>query len=73
MTISTAVRIKLKKLATKVAGIMLCESNFVDFMKTILNFAITLEKENKKHFVTTRIGDIVKDRMCPELLTEISA
>lgn len=54
-------------------GIVVCDSNFVDFVKKVLNFSIAFEKVYNEKIIASRILDILKDMIRSELLTGISS
>lgn len=72
MVISVVERIRLSKLAHEMTEIVRGDSTFVDFHKTILNFASPFEMEYNDKFVTNRTANIAKDMTVSKLLTGMS-
>lgn len=71
--IMEAERIKLGQLSNKATGAVRHDSTFVNFMKTILIFTMSLEKEGSKKPVVNHILGILRDMWGSEFLTGMGA
>lgn len=68
MAICKAEKNALRKTTNKVTEIVRHYTNFVDVMKTSMNFAISFEEEYNKKFVATANLDIMKELMRSDFL-----